>query len=601
MIVGPVFHFELVRIARRRQFFLLRFGFGLILLGVLGFNYFERLPWLPYLVFGSAPSRDTLTLGELADFGRAIFGSLMAAEIALVIGLTPGLVADAISAERHRKTLHYLMASPLTSLEIVLGKLAARLSYIAIFLAVILPVTCLLTLFGGVDPNRLLMCYLALGSTAYMLAALAIFGSVLARRPRDSLAAAYALGFGWLFMPAVMAMVLALLPANWTELSHAIHEVADWILPSSPLELLMNLLPLMTGGEAEFLRRLWWMIVLQCVYGTLVVGASVWRLRPAFRRHEGHAVRTRRSVRRRLRVPPCGENPVYWREAHFARAGGGAGRVMLRLLLFVFLLTALAGTVLGSMEAFKELRQHGYGYGGSAQYMQRLAFNFGLRYGGAILFAIWMLSLAGTSAATITSEREQDTWISLLATPLDGPTIVKGKMLAAVRSSFPFAATLGLIWAIGLAAGAIHPIGVLFATGSAALFIWFVTALGTYASLKANTTWRARAVAQGIILVPHFCCCLVPSFSVLLTLSLLSYAEVSEFFFGTWWPIRIDAMVVLTFAYFVGGYVAYVAAAYFLTRAAFRQFDRVADRPRRAGPSRGILKPIPKPGPTAEV
>src|SRR5262249_42598038 len=148
---------------------------------------------------GTDPNRDTLTLGELAQFGQAIFGSLMGAEIVLVIGLTPGLVADAISAERHRKTLHYLMASSLTSLEIVLGKLTARLSYIAIFLAIILPVASLLTLFGGVDPGRLFFCYVALGSTAYMLASLAILGSVLARRPRDSVGAAYALALGWLF------------------------------------------------------------------------------------------------------------------------------------------------------------------------------------------------------------------------------------------------------------------------------------------------------------------------------------------------------------------------------------------------------------------
>lgn len=72
----------------------------------------------------------------------------------LVLGLTPALVADAIASERQNKTLHDLLVSRLRSDEIVWGKLAARLLSVAVFPALVLPVLSLVSLFGGVSPQR---------------------------------------------------------------------------------------------------------------------------------------------------------------------------------------------------------------------------------------------------------------------------------------------------------------------------------------------------------------------------------------------------------------------------------------------------------------
>jgi hypothetical protein len=45
---------------------------------------------------------------------------------------------------------------------------------------------------------------------------------------------------------------------------------------------------------------------------------------------------------------------------------------------------------------------------------------------------------------------------------------------------------------IGLAVDAVHPLGLLNATVVLSLLVWFITALGTFASLKARATWHAR-------------------------------------------------------------------------------------------------------------
>ena len=123
--------------------------------------------------------------------------------------------------------------------------------------------------------------------------------------------------------------------------------------------------------------------------------------------------------------------------------------------------------------------------------------NIGLRYGCAIVMGIWMLWLASQTAAGISSEREQDTWIGLLATPLEGSEILRGKMLGPLRATAPFGVTLGALWLIGVAAGAVHPLGLLNAIVVVVILAWFTTALGTYLSLRSQRHLESPVVDAG--------------------------------------------------------------------------------------------------------
>ena len=95
--------------------------------------------------------------------------------------LTPALVAGVIADEKQRKTLHYLLASRLTSPEIVLGKLLVRMLYVGVLLGVSLPVLSLLVLLGGVDPRLVLLACGATFSTGWFLASLSIWVSTIAQ------------------------------------------------------------------------------------------------------------------------------------------------------------------------------------------------------------------------------------------------------------------------------------------------------------------------------------------------------------------------------------------------------------------------------------
>ena len=196
-----------------------------------------------------------------------------------------------------------------------------------------------------------------------------------------------------------------------------------------------------------------------------------------------------------------------------------------------------------------------------------------------------------------------DSWDSLLATPLSGWQIVRGKTLGAIWGLRGFGGILSLFWIVGLAAGAVHPLGLSLALSIVAVLTWFVLALGTHASLTGKTTARALAATIAILIGLNFGYLGVLAPIVMVwgsadqlhypfvactpwtaSSSLLSYAQVAqlaEFLRDFSRPSEIDWRYV--------GYVglvllAYVLGALLLTWRSVRRFDLVVNRPRRPSP-----------------
>lgn len=607
MILGPVFHFELIRIARRWWLYAIRFAFGLILLLLLTFNFLTfadgQRPWM---VLVSPPP---VTISQLAQFGQSLFYSIMSAQGVLVCFLTPGLVADAIAGERQRKTLHYLMNTRIWAGEIVLGKLASRMLHLAIFVAVTLPILSLLTLLGGTDPVLLLWSYGATFSTGFLLASLGIFASATIRRPRDALLASYAYAVLVLAGPAIVHGLLTLPAAGWwTPLVDGALLVDSWLELLSPISLMTqsNLLAVLGLTPGSVVDSLAVMIVAQSIAGGLTITLAALVVRPAYRwiesRGAGGGGRRGGGRRHLFPRPSIGAySPILWKELFVSGGSRGPLRVFVRLGLVLIVLTIVGLVLWTAPEAFQELLAYGYFYTDGTQYtsyMHRSAFNLALRVGGGALTGIWLIALGGAAAGSIALEREQDTWLGLLATPLEGAEIVRAKMLGPLASLWPLGATIALLWLIGLVSGAVHPLGFLLGTLALGLFTWYAIALGTYCSLYSKTAWRAQGLVLAVLIAPHFCCA-VPSPLYLTGFSLLSWSDLPNIVSLTSTFLQIDTAALMGLVYFVGGPVLFLVASWLLTRFAFRQFDAVADRPRRFGPAG--LSPeivfIKKPGP----
>ncbi len=253
----------------RGRYYGARLVYGLVLLYFVG----------QYADWRGEPSK---TIQQMAMLGRRLFTSFIVTQAVAVLLLTPALVAGVIADEKQRKTLHYLLASPLTSGEIVLGKLLARLLHLGVLVAVGLPVVSLLSLFGGVDPRLVLLGFAATLTTAYFVAGLSILVSTISRRPREAISQSYVLMAFWLFVPPLLGTIttwggpIAMRIYGW------IRPVNEWVAPTSPLYWLFSARPWVRPGAV--VESFAWMMGLQLAYGTALIALAVTQLRPSYRR-----------------------------------------------------------------------------------------------------------------------------------------------------------------------------------------------------------------------------------------------------------------------------------------------------------------------------
>ena len=87
----------------------------------------------------------------------AAFAALIAVEVILGLGIVVGEVSPGAALERDKKMLDALLATRLSSAEIVLGMLAAGLVKSLTCVSAMLPVLVLLVYLGGIDPRLVLL------------------------------------------------------------------------------------------------------------------------------------------------------------------------------------------------------------------------------------------------------------------------------------------------------------------------------------------------------------------------------------------------------------------------------------------------------------
>jgi ABC-type transport system involved in multi-copper enzyme maturation permease subunit len=116
--------------------------------------------------------------------------------------------------------------------------------------------------------------------------------------------------------------------------------------------------------------------------------------------------------------------------------------------------------------------------------------------GAAPTFACFaMLLVAGRAAGSITAEREQDTWISLISTPLEAGEIVRAKMLGAAFSVRYWYLLIVVSWFFCML---LHPTFIWVTPIMAfvyALGLWFAATLGVFFSLRSGTSIKAMGSA----------------------------------------------------------------------------------------------------------
>jgi ABC-type Na+ efflux pump permease subunit len=530
--------------------------------------------------------------------------------------------AWSIAKERERRTLEFLLATPMTNGEIVLGKLASCLVMVFAMLAAGFPLILLLHVVGGIDLRLIAVCYAAVVSSALFLSTMAIWISAEAPNLRWA-SAAWVLGtMAWCIGPFSLAVFL---PRFGIRLPGWLATTNAWLIFSSPITVAFHLATGFSSWTAlcYIIGR---MIALQLVGAALLTIGATARLRTAQRAFGSgdQGVRSPQILRpvRLPRRPLVGDDPILWREINTTRSTG----LMKATGVFVSLglVAALAyPTYYFARLAILEVWRHGYPSGITTDARPELNllvrmfvpggvtnepvdaartdFNLFLRY-VTVSITFFLTFVGGIIAAEVVSlERRKDTWDSLLATPMSARAILKSLCTATVwRVRLPIG-MLSVLWTIGLIAGAIHPLGYLSAMLNLAALVWLFAAWGVWVSIRARDQSTADAqtlnlgfltllfLALPFLLPARFNSVLLGAGSQIFVgwISLVSYRDVRAAFHYRAYPplewvgIGTGEGAVWVIASWVLGIAAPAIAGWWMWRSANAHFDRLVGRPWR--------------------
>jgi ABC-type transport system involved in multi-copper enzyme maturation permease subunit len=547
-LFGPVFSLDAARIGRRRSTFLVRWLYLLVLTGILGLCYLQW--WADNGSVGVS-----LHPQVLAQFAGEFFWVYAITQFLVVSALTPAFTAATITEEKERKTLDYLLTTDLTGREIVFGKLAVRIGALVTFLLVGVPILALLEFLGGIEPQHLLVAIGMTLATVLSLAAIGAATSVQMPRTRDAVVLAYILPVGYL-IGSVAMLGFAKQSGLWGgDFSLSVGgvtitgvEIAEGVAAGNPFIAIRGLdRPGRPATAASTAIVAAWYVGFHLIVAVVGFAFAAFRVRactqtaPVWVRPRGpfkaflFTLFDRRTSARKH--PPVGNDPVRWREIHVEPGSSGG---VLRQLLTVAVLAAV-------ILPFLWICMSSFPFWAFGLHVSPYSNDFEIFHG---MVRVWVATVTGglgmlmllrasiRGATAVTGERERDTWVSLLATPLTPAAILRGKWAGCVWGQRRGMYLLGAVWAAGVLTGATNPIAV-WLTG--ALFVVYLRTfawLGLCCSITAQNsrTAIARAVTLALFMGGGFW--IVLGFLIVATGGFQGFGAL---FFAGWTPAVILA------------------------------------------------------------
>ncbi|NOY41158.1 MAG: ABC transporter permease subunit [Planctomycetes bacterium] len=494
MLLGPIFRVELVTLARRRRYFLLRVVYGMLMLLVLWGAYSQTRTFA-----GNEQEKMSIQTGQ--KIATALFMSFSWLQIFSILAIGPAMAVGTIASERERRTIEYLFATDLANHEIVLGKIIARLCLLGQFILVGLPVLFIFRMLGGISTELLLGTFLLAGSTAVMLTTISVCVSVWSPRTRDATTRVYTLLAVFLILPGFIQSI----GVRWFSGTNVWHSVAMPILDTlhmvNPAYILGT--ALMRGIDLPLLFEA---VALQLLLSFLATLLAIAAVRRVHLREATRGVKKSRPRFRSFELPrwrrPLGNSPMIWKEV-FSRSAGAQEGIVGRIAKMLLFGVVFIGIVLPFLyEVF-----NGNAASSRSDYLASLISMSALLGSGILVL------LATKAAGSITSEKESDCWLALLATPMTGKEILWGKACGCLYALRWPLAMLTLAWLLGIFLEPLFVLAALTALMTLLITVWFAVSLGLLYSLRSLTTMRAMGATLATLFFCGggylFCCCTV--------------------------------------------------------------------------------------------
>lgn len=474
-LFGPVLFYDLIRSTRRGRYAVLRCLYAAALLVML-FLFYSR--WTNTIL--DVMSVQGIDRTKAAQFAEEFFHGFMTLQFIAVVLLTPAFTAGAIAEEKERRTLEFLFTTDLRSHEIVLGKLLSRLAFLTLLMLTGLPVLSLLQFLGGVDPNLVVGGFAATLLTMLSLASLSLFNSAYARKPLTAMFLTY--------LQVAVYLVGSTLLAGMVDYRATRHTPGEFLamgLCAGNIRVALQVLDRASfgpGGVSAVLPAV--LGTYAAFHGLVALVALLGATLPLRRWTRLQASRgARRSFVLALtqrRLPLVGGRPMVWKEVHaeptfrFNRTG------MVVTATFVSVCLILGFFIEACLFAF------GLSFGDMDKYM-----NAGARSLGTFIACLLLLGVAVRAAGCFSGERDRQTLVSLLSTPLEGHQILWAKWLGSVLCGRKIWLYVGGIWLAALFTGGLHPAALPLLLIAWGCYAAFLASVGMYFSLVSRNSLRA--------------------------------------------------------------------------------------------------------------
>jgi len=502
-VIGPVLYQEMLLASRRTRQHVFRWlyaGWMIVQLSGLAFIYF----------FGAlfSPEKNDLTFQICRDLTPV----LVAQQFILLILSTPVFVAGAVTDEKTRGTLQYLLTTDLTTSDIILGKWISRAIQVSVLYLTSLPMLCFVGVLGGLELTTLL----GLGAMSLLIVlgigAASLLASVWSRQTRDAVLGLFIVG-------------TAILMVNWFLGDWWLRPVFRWLDPFSTMDPAWG-----TGNWAAMEKMVERILLAALAWGLIMVvclGLAVWRLRPAYLRQlqaEGHKKKSRWWLAKRSAITNA---PIPWKER---QVEGIAPLPVLRQIPSWFgIMTVLALTLVSSGTILLlSLPAAGISLDDvriavlSGDFKRLITFReemvekapcdewFMLQGILAIFLASLVVGIRCSGA--ISGERERLTWEALLLTPLETRQLVRGKLRGIMSASYPYLRVYAVPTALLSLLGGLQAfVWTIISLAVTLLAMYFIGAAGIWCSVTSKSSWRSLLGTLGFGYLGAFLMFLVTS------------------------------------------------------------------------------------------
>lgn len=486
-LVGPLFDKELRVAGRRRRNYALRFAYVVLL------TVFIATIWVPEVRFGGSlvVQRTRMEMAAKQLTRGIVWFQFFAAQLVAVI-----MMSTAISDEVYGRTLGVLMITPLSSLQVVLGKLFSRLFQVFLLVATTLPLLAIVRVLGGVPWSYLVLSLYITLTTVLFVGSVGVFFSSFCRRAHTVvIVTTLGIVFLFAFLPFVSYILLGrvlydeqlflvfsyqnpyVLLLRCTEYMLSPRRTA--VVPVSSLVSCGLFLVLGTGFLLASSVRLVRGVALRRAMGQPTF--LEYLRRKGLEDDEVEHVPQKRGGRIRRVVGP----PMIWKELVCVLSRRQKLAVALAvgieiMLVFVAYTFPAIAAVIG--------------------YTQTHLLYIWVFLGLGVLFTL------SASATIISAERESRAWPVLLVTPLTDRDILLGKFVGVLRRCGPVWLPLFAYIATFAYGGCFHPIAVVQVVLLITSAIVFLSATGFYFGSRCNRT--AEAVTANLVLAGVIWCVL---------------------------------------------------------------------------------------------